>query len=364
MARDNIRRLPSGNFQARYRHPHTKDTVSRTFPRRSDARDWLNAQRADLARGTWLDPRSSRMTLGEYAERWLAAHQVRPRTRIGYRTDLDVHILPTLGSLPLEAVTSERVRGWVADRQATGRRGAAAKAYRTLSTIMNAAVADGILARSPCNVSGAARPPEREVRPLLLDELWMVHGAMDDRFKAWVLVAGFCGLRWGEATALRVSDVDLDEGVVRVVRQARETAGGHLFEPPKTSASRRTVALPTFVQQALKDHIRTYTNGTADELVFTTTAGTALRASNFRRRQWVPATEQLPWSPRIHDLRHTCASLAISAGVDIKTLQRMLGHASAAMTLDRYGHLMGNPTAAVAAAMSAYSPVSGATTPA
>jgi integrase len=356
MARDNIRRLPSGNFQARYRHPHTKETVSRTFPRRAAARDWLNAQRVDLQRGTWLDPRHARVTLGDFAESWLAAHQVKPRTRTGYRTDLDVHILPSLGGLPLESVTSERVRAWVAERRATGRDGAAAKAYRTLRTIMNAAVADGVIVRSPCNVAGADKAPEREVRPLLLDELWAVHGAMDDRHKAWVLVAGFCGLRWGEAVALRISDVDLDDGVVRVIRQARETSGGHVFEPPKPSASRRTVGLPSFVKADLEKHMENYTGGGADELVFTTSVGTALRNSNFRRRQWASATQTLTWRPRIHDLRHTCASLAISAGVDIKTLQRMLGHASAAMTLDRYGHLMGNPTAAVAAAMSAYGP--------
>lgn len=117
--------------------------------------------------------------------------------------------------------------------------------------------------------------------------------------------------------------------------------GRQIVSPPKSAAGRRSVALPRVVASALEEHLATYAEPGVNGLVFPAPAGGFLRLENFRKRAWTPATRVAGVAPlRLHDLRHTCASLAIAAGADIKVLQRMLGHASAALTLDRYGHLL------------------------
>jgi len=118
-------------------------------------------------------------------------------------------------------------------------------------------------------------------------------------------------------------------------------AGRHIVSAPKTAAGRRSVAVPRLVVNALEEHLASYAEPGVDGLLFPAPEGGFLRLENFRRRVWRPATLAAGVAPlRLHDLRHTCASLAIAAGADVKVLQRMLGHASAALTLDRYGHLM------------------------
>ena len=166
-------------------------------------------------------------------------------------------------------------------------------------------------------------------------------------YSALVLVAAYCGLRIGELLALRWVNVDLIARTIRVVEQIDADAGHGAVKPPKTAAGRRSVAMPTFVADALGEHDQHASDGSGR--VFTSPTGAPLHLTNFRRRVWGPAIIRAEVAPlRIHDLRHTCASLAIQAGADVKVLQRMLGHASAAVTLDRYGHLLPGQAEAVA----------------
>lgn len=124
---------------------------------------------------------------------------------------------------------------------------------------------------------------------------------------------------------------------------------GYSVMAPKSAAGRRSVAVPSIVVEALEEHLASFSEPGSDGLVFPAPNGGFLRLENFRKRIWLPAVAAAGVAPlRIHDLRHTCASLAIAAGADVKVLQRMLGHASAALTLDRYGHLMPGQAEAVA----------------
>lgn len=107
--------------------------------------------------------------------------------------------------------------------------------------------------------------------------------------------------------------------------------------------------MPRLVADELEEHLRGLPGAGPDALVFPAPEGGYLHLENFRKRIWLPAVAQTGLAPlRIHDLRHTCASLAIAAGADVKVLQRMLGHASAALTLDRYGHLLPGQAESVA----------------
>ena len=157
------------------------------------------------------------------------------------------------------------------------------------------------------------------------------------RDRLLVLVLGYTGLRWGEATALRVCDIELSRHRIDVRRAFSDVGGTIVLGTPKSHHS-RTVPLPRFLAAELADFTQARK---ADDLVFTTALGAVLRLSNWRRAVFLPPREQSGISGRfrIHDLRHTAAALMIQAGYPPKMLQEILGHASITTTLDLYGHL-------------------------
>lgn len=151
---------------------------------------------------------------------------------------------------------------------------------------------------------------------------------------------GFCGPRVSEALALRVSDLDLLRRQANITRTLTELSGGRLeFGEPKTASSRRAVALPGFVSEALAAHLAAFPAG-IDGLIFTGTEGGPVRLRNFRDRVWTPAVRRAGLEPlRIHDLRHSAVAIAVKSSAHPKQIQAMCGHSSITVTLDRYGHL-------------------------
>jgi integrase len=182
------------------------------------------------------------------------------------------------------------------------------------------------------------KPPRVEKRRQLflnadqLDALADAAGLQQTGVDALIRLLGYSGLRWGEAVALGWENVDTARRRIHVKAAATEIGGRLEWGTPKTHEV-RTVIVPGFVIDDL--------GPPGDGLVFTAPKGGPLRHSNFTRDVWAPACEVsgMPEGLLIHDLRDTAASLAISAGASIKAVQRMLGHASAAMTLDTYGSL-------------------------
>ncbi|WP_394378519.1 tyrosine-type recombinase/integrase [Saccharopolyspora spinosa] len=151
-----------------------------------------------------------------------------------------------------------------------------------------------------------------------------------------VLFLAYTGLRWGEMAALRVHRVDLDRRRVLVAESVTEVSGRLVWGTPKNH-ERRSVPLPRFVAELLGKHL---VDKVAEGLVFTAPQGGVLRVRNFRRAVFNRAVAEVgPVGFHPHELRHTAASLAIASGADVKIVQQMLGHKSATMTLDQYGHL-------------------------
>lgn len=181
---------------------------SRTFRTRKDAERYEREQRAALDRGTWIDPRHSSLTFGEYAESWLCQrHELRPRTVELYRSLLKIHILPVFGPLPIGRITPATVRTWHSDlalRHAV----TAAKAYRLMRVIFNTAVADDLIGRNPCVLRGAGqeRSPERPM--VSIREVEALAGAMPDSLRIAVYLASWCQLRRGELLGLERRDID------------------------------------------------------------------------------------------------------------------------------------------------------------
>jgi integrase len=155
-----------------------------------------------------------------------------------------------------------------------------------------------------------------------------------------ILTAGYSGLRWGELIGLRRVNVELDKRVIVVVEQLVREKDQWARKPPKTRASRRRVAIPAALADELVRHIERFSNEGPDGLVFPNLAGNPPHPSSFNTNFWKPAKETVGLQGvRFHDLRHTAVALAIAQGAHVKAIQLRMGHSSAQVTLDRYGHL-------------------------
>ena len=222
------------------------------------------------------------------------------------------------------------LRAWLSDLAAKDSHrgkpiaaGTVAQAYRTLTRVLTAAVDDELIGRNPLQGVKAPRVEPQPMRFLTHDDVASLAVAIDTRYRALVYVAAYAGLRAGELIALRRAHVDLLRRTITVVEQVQYLDRRHVVSPPKSAAGRRAVALPRLVADELDAHLHGLTESSPDAVVFPAPAGGYLHLENFRKRVWLPAVNQAGLAPlRIHDLRHTCASLAIAAGADVKVLQR------------------------------------------
>jgi integrase len=332
-----IARRPDGTYRPRYRDEHGKEHA-RHFKRKVDAQRWLDEVAAAVQTGTYVDPTRAKLTVGELAPVWLAGKiNLKPTSRARYADVLKTHVLPRWGNVTLIRVTHGDVQAWLSKLSGRGLAGASVrKAQGVLSGILGLAVRDRRLAVNPA--LGVALPPmqEKRRRYLTAEQLEALAEAAGPGRVA-VLVLGYCGLRWSELAALRVRHFDLLRRRVLVEEAVTEVDGSRLvWGTPKTHG-RRSVPLPRFLVDELS---RTVVTRPADELAFPSPQGAVLRNRN-ARSAWFDAAARAIGEPGLtpHELRHTAASLAIKAGANVKAVQRMLGHASAAMTLDRYADL-------------------------
>jgi integrase len=351
-----VRQLPSGRWQAKFRHPGSNRfvTAPSTFATRRDADRWLANTQADLERGSWIDPSWGAVSLEEYATSWMEQRILRPRSAELYRGLLKLHIVPVLGKIDLRDLSPREVRAWHAHLTKAGYPGlpTVAKAYRLLRTICETAVSDEMILRNPCRLKGASseHAPERPVATVA--QVGQLYEAIDDRFKAMVLLAAWCSLRLGETLALTRRDIDLTAGTVRVDKaESQLEHGKRIIGPPKTKAGVRTVAIPPHVLPWLSEHLRQFSEPGQDGIVFVGEKGRPLRRISFYPA-WKRATKATGLDHlRFHDLRHTGATLAAATGASTKELMTRLGHASAAAAL-RYQHATGDRDQAIARALS------------
>jgi integrase len=209
-------------------------------------------------------------------------------------------------------------------------------ALLVLSQLLKLAVRDGRLGRNPADGVTKPRVPRPEQRFLSHEELSRLAVECQPPYDLLVLLLGFTGLRFGEVAALRVRDVDVARGRLNVAWNLVEVSGGLHRDTPE-SHKRRSVPFPAFLRGSMDAHMA---RRGPDDPLFTSSRGCPLRNSNFRHYVFDPAVKRAALSPLTpHDLRDTAASLAVASGASVKSVQRMLGHASAAMTLDVYAGL-------------------------
>jgi integrase len=321
---------------ARWRDPGGRQR-KRSFGRKVDADRFLTSIESSKYVGVYIDPNAGRLTVDAYAQAWLERQgHLRPGTRQRYGEIVRTHIVPTFGSTPLARLERSAVSSWVAELSASGLAGATVQhVHRVLVMILNSAVADGRLARNVAAGVPLPRAKGREKRFLSHEEVAALAEAAGDS-GAIIRVLAYTGLRFGELAALRVCDVDLQRRRLRITQSSTEVNGRLVTGPPK-SGSARSVPFPAVLVDELAAACAGKTEG---DPVFTSPEGGALWLRNWRRRVFEPAAAAAGLDGLTpHGLRHTAASLAVAAGADVRVVQQMLGHASAAMTLDVYSGL-------------------------
>lgn len=348
----------SVRYRVRYRTPDRRQTDKRGFTTKRDAEAFANQLEVDKRRGAYVAPAAGRVKLGDYAGEWLGSkHNLKPSTRARYQVVLDTFIA-NHADVALGDISRQLVRDWVADLSASHAPASVHKTIGVLRQILAMAVSDNRLVLNPADGVELPSVGTVEQRFLTLEQLHALADAAGPH-RALVYVLGTCGLRFGEAAELRWRDVLLDKKTISVRRSVTLVDNQFVVGTPKGGKG-RTVSISDFVAELL-------TPGAGDELVFPDTNGGHMRGANVRRRWWSDAVATAQLFPRvekgangekvtvyefkIHELRHTASSLAIQAGANIKSLQNMLGHESAALTLDRYGHLFESDVEAVGIAI-------------
>jgi integrase len=342
-------------YRVRYRSPDRAQTDKRGFKTKREADLFLASVEIAKSRGEFVSANQSRIPLSEWAETWLANQvQLKPSTRHGYESIVRYAILPKWGKVPLAGITHAGVQNWLSEVSAGSAPSTTRSYHRVLSLMLKYAMRDGRLNRNPADGVKLPRVVQRKHGYLTHEQIHHLAELCGPDGDI-VLFLAYTGLRWGEMAALRVKDLDMLRRRVNVDQAVTEVGRELVYGTPKNH-SRRSVPFPTFLSEMLAAHS---VNKKANDFVFTSPAGGALNNKNWRRRQFNPAMAEFleiyPHLTRLvpHDLRHTAASLAISAGANVKAVQKMLGHASAAMTLDVYADLFDDDLDAVGAAMSA-----------
>ena len=341
MMRGSIQHRPDrpSQWRARYYGLDGRER-SKSFARKIDAERWLSAQLAKLDRGEWVDPEHGRVTWTHYSSQLQASRgHLAART---IETDRTCHqrAVPVIGDIPISRLTPELLRRLMAELTAAGYASeTVAKTMRWVRLTLNQAVSDRRLLSSPAKGIRLPNPRRSDMRLFNPLEVEFLAEALPERYRSLPLVAAYTGLRWGELTGLRITDIDMLRRRLTVssalIEAAREPPR---LGQPKTAASERTITLPNIVIKTLALHLQQ--QPPIDGMVWTTERGAFLRRGSFSRI-WRTAVAASVGQPcRVHDLRHTHAAWLIAAGEHPKTIQIRLGHSSIQVTMDRYGHLM------------------------
>jgi integrase len=330
-----VHKTDQGTYRARVRD-HAGKQVTRTFKLKADADAWERSMLVQRDAGIVIG-RNDKTSVSDWCDLWLgASRNLAPATIRTYRRDLDFHILPVLGPIPLGRLSAANIDDYLT---AQIDRGVAPSTvhrhYRTIRRFCQVAVERQRIPRNPCDAVKPPRIPYKEMRFLTAEQIETLASNIGDRYRSWVLVAAYGGLRWGEMLALRPQDFTGNTLDVRA--QLVQEPDGWERVPTKSRAGVRRVELPDSVSEELRYHLDVYPADT----IFTNKDLNPMTRASFTGNVFKPALvkSRIDRDTRIHDLRHSCVALLVACGAHPKTIQVRLGHASIAVTLDTYGHL-------------------------
>jgi len=342
-------------YRVRYRTPNNRQTDKRGFTTKRDAERFANSVEVDKIRGEYVAPRDARVTLGELGPPWLDRQHghLKPSGYTVMETTWRLRVKPRWGDVAIGDIRPTGVQQWISD---LGRSSADVKplgasavkrAHYVLSRILADAMRDNLIVRNPA--VGVKLPRTSRKRPVYLTHQQVTAlAAASGEYEGLVLMLSYCGLRWGEVVGLRVRDLDMLRKRAAISENAVQS-GTQIYVGTTKGHKQRTVPLPGFLLPYLG---RECEGKDRDGLLWSGDDGDHLRRPH-PVSGWFAKAVAASGIPRAtpHDLRHTAASLAVSAGANVKAVQKMLGHASAAMTLDIYADLFDDDLEAVATAL-------------
>ncbi|MBF6671533.1 site-specific integrase [Glutamicibacter sp. FBE19] len=331
------------------------DGIARTkkFPTQEQAQAFLDDVTADKKTGTYVDARAGEKFIGDLLDQWFSASvHWKASTRNAAESDIRAHLKPQWKDWTVGAVRKRDVQDWV------GRIDLAPRTVGTIHgrflTFMSWCVEERLIGKNPAAKVRLPKGRAREHLFLSVQQVTALADAIDEHFRPLIWLLATCGLRIGEAVELRVKDLQLDRGRIRIERSVVFVKGGPPIVGPPKSGKARTVSVAPFVAKMLQELVQ---HRRGNDLVFTTVRGFQIRPNNFKRRQFDNAVTKVnaaagaarglgvkkpvtvPEGLWVHDLRHTAASWLVRSGASVKAVQRQLGHATASITLDTYAGL-------------------------
>ncbi len=352
-----ISRQANGRFRVRFTGPDgARHGAGRTFTTRMDAEAWLIAQDRLISRAEWKPPERASAKAPNlfepYARAAVARRRLRPTTVALYEKLLRLAILPTFGAKAIKDITKTDVAHWHASLQSTPTQ--QANAYGLLKSLLKDALEDELIETNPCRIKGAGQKKRSgKIEILTISQLESYLRAIPENRRVPLMLAGWCGLRSGEVRGLRVRDLDVDAGLIRVRQGVVRLKGRLLIGRPKTDAGMRDIAIPPHLLPLLRAWLASQPVRPDEALLFPAGDGVSplndsvLRDAHYRGRAAIGM-------PRltIHGLRHTSATLAAQQGATIAELQARIGHSTPTMAL-LYQHVGAQRDAQLAARMSA-----------
>ncbi|MFC0265975.1 site-specific integrase [Alloscardovia macacae] len=325
-------------FYVSYRDENGKQHTKGGFRRKRDAQQWIAETLTAMEAGTFTDPIKSNSTIAALAPQWYEAKKgvSKPTYMRDLESALRVHVLPKWGRRKLNSIKPSHVQAWVSELAQEKSATVVLRAYGCLKGIYEMAMRDGLIKVSPCEHITLPRKMRKQRTYLTPEQVISLANASGEH-RTLILVLGFCGLRWGEASALRVEDIDTNKNTISVHRNYVRAGREHVEGAPKTWEN-RIVPVPRLIMRELAKDIE---GKKPSALVFTGWDGGHLHEQSRHNNGWYAKAIRESGVPSlaVHDLRHTAASIAISSGANVKAVQKMLGHKNASMTLDTYADL-------------------------
>ncbi|NNC12828.1 site-specific integrase [Planctomonas sp. JC2975] len=344
-------------YRIQYRDADHRARTHTGFKTQREAKDTLRRLEIAVTDGQHVEVAKSRTTIGELSAAWLLAKErtTKPSAYRALESAWRIHVAPKWADRSVATVKATEVRDWLAALRLTRSATTVLRVHGVLAGILDDAVADRRLLSNPSRDKRTVTrslPKKRRTPNVYLTHAQVELLAGSARYPTLVRFLAYTGLRWGEATGLRVRHVDTLRRRVTVEENAVLVNTTVIIGTPKDNET-RSVPYPAFLSTPLAR----LCEGKAREDLLFGDGNSHMRIPKSGGGWFEKAVEQAqsvdPAFPRVtpHDLRHTAASLAISTGANVKAIQRMLGHASAAMTLDVYADLFDDDLDAVAAAL-------------
>jgi len=342
MARGSIIKKENKNgsitYYIKYRDLTGKQTKKAIGPRKKDAERALDHIIKQINQGEYRN--LPNITFYQLAKKWfdLKKSQVRPMTWKMYRTHLNIRLLPAFGGVKLKSISQEMIEHFMADL-ITGNSispETQRKCLHTLKSVLKKGIEWGYLTRNPAEFISPPKKRKKKIEILTPKEMRKLIEATEKEHQPLIITACYTGVRASELLGLKWKDIDWENSKIHI----RRTYQGKFYDT-KSPSSNRSIIVPAQVLTALKKQKRSQQREFGEaEMVFTNTKGRPMTYKRLSEQIFKPTLKRAGLNTHFHALRHSYTAALISAGENIKFIQRQLGHANITQTLDTYGHLL------------------------